>query len=339
MNVVLQQNIRDFTQSFELSHRLSHSRFLITGCTGLIGSILAHSLLAIKQDIDIIAPVRNIKKGVDLFDEAELKNIHFIECDLSQFDYSEIGEVDFIVHCAAPTSSKFFVEKPVETFNTIVNCTQVLLEYVRRFPVKGFVYLSSLEVYGTILDDLNFVTEEVQGYLDPMATRSSYPMAKRAAENLCALYATEYNLNIMVARLTQTTGVNVSSTDNRVITQFCRLASQGQNIILHTQGRAARPYCYTTDCVSAILYILLKGEKGNAYNVANADTYISARGLAELLRDNFNPNISVEFRLNDNMGYAPETKLRLSTAKLQELGWSPQNDLKTILSKLISTYK
>ena len=54
MNVVLQQNIRDFTQSFELSHRLSHSRFLITGCTGLIGSILAHSLLAIKQDIDIL---------------------------------------------------------------------------------------------------------------------------------------------------------------------------------------------------------------------------------------------------------------------------------------------
>ena len=105
MNVVLQQNIRDFTQSFELSHRLSHSRFLITGCTGLIGSILAHSLLAIKQDIDIIAPVRNIKKGVDLFDEAELKNIHFIECDLSQFDYSEIGTIDYIVHCAAPTLS------------------------------------------------------------------------------------------------------------------------------------------------------------------------------------------------------------------------------------------
>ena len=117
------------------------------------------------------------------------------------------------------------------------------------------------------------------------------------------------------------------------------LTSKGDNIILYSKGESAKPICYTTDCVSAILYILLKGEKGNAYNVANADTYISARGLAELLRDNFNPNISVEFRLNDNMGYAPETKLRLSTAKLQELGWSPQNDLKAILSKLISTYK
>ena len=339
MNQLIKQDIEEFVRSFELSAQLGHTIFLITGGTGLIGSTLIHCLLALNRNIRIVAPVRCKAKAQDMYESEEHTHIHFIECDLSSFDYSEIGEVDFIVHCAAPTSSKFFVEKPVETFNTIVNCTQVLLEYVRRFPVKGFVYLSSLEVYGTILDDLNFLTEEVQGYLDPMATRSSYPMAKRAAENLCALYATEYNLNIMVARLTQTTGVNVSSTDNRVITQFCRLASQGQNIILHTQGRAARPYCYTTDCVSAILYILLKGEKGNAYNVANADTYISARGLAELLRDNFNPNISVEFRLNDNMGYAPETKLRLSTAKLQELGWSPQNDLKTILSKLISTYK
>ena len=339
MNQLIKQDIEEFVRSFGLSAQLGHTIFLITGGTGLIGSTLIHCLLALNRNIRIVAPVRCKAKAQDMYESEEHTHIHFIECDLSSFDYSEIGEVDFIVHCAAPTSSKFFVEKPVETFNTIVNCTQVLLEYVRCFPVKGFVYLSSLEVYGTILDDLNFVTEEVQGYLDPMATRSSYPMAKRAAENLCALYATEYNLNIMVARLTQTTGVNVSSTDNRVITQFCRLVSQGQNIILHTQGRAARPYCYTTDCVSAILYILLKGEKGNAYNIANADTYISARGLAELLRDNFNPNISVEFRLNDNMGYAPETKLRLSTAKLQELGWSPQNDLKTILSKLISTYK
>lgn len=338
MNQLIKQDIAEFVRSFELSARLDHTTFLITGGTGLIGSTLIHCLLALNKNIGIIAPVRSEAKAQEMYEVEERVHIHFIECDLSSFDYSVIGEVDFIIHCAAPTSSKFFVEKPVETFNTIVNCTQALLEYVRRFPVKGFVYLSSLEVYGTILDDFNFVTEEVQGYLDPMATRSSYPMAKRAAENLCALYAAEYNLNIMVARLTQTTGANVSSTDNRVITQFCRLASQGQNIILHTQGGAARPYCYTTDCVSAILYILLKGEKGNAYNVANADTYISARELAELLRDNFNPNISVEFKLNNGMGYAPETKLRLSTKKLRGLGWTPMNNLKAIIGKLIQAF-
>lgn len=334
MNVVLQQNIRDFTQSFELSHRLSHSRFLITGCTGLIGSILAHSLLAIKQDIDIIAPVRNIKKGVDLFDEAELKNIHFIECDLSQFDYSEIGTIDYIVHCAAPTSSQFFVEHPVDTFDIIYQATRNLLEFSRKSEVKSFVYLSSLEVYGTITDDSILVTEDIQGYLEPMAVRSSYPMAKRATENLCCLYASEYGVNVKVARLTQTTGAGVSNDDNRVIVQFCRLAVQDKDIILHSSGNAARPYCYTMDAISAILYILLNGNNGQAYNVANEDSYISAKDLALYIQKKINPNIKVKLEINNEMGYAPETKLRLSTNKLCALGWKPKYSICQILDNL-----
>lgn len=82
----------------------------------------------------------------------------------------------------------------------------MLLKYAASSDIKGFVFLSSLEVYGTIIDDNEPVTEDVQGYLDPMSVRSSYPMAKRAAENLCCLYADEYNVPVKVARLTQTTG-------------------------------------------------------------------------------------------------------------------------------------
>jgi nucleoside-diphosphate-sugar epimerase len=200
---------------------------------------------------------------------------------------------------------------------------------------KGFVYLSSLEVYGTITDDSVFVREDVQGYIDPLNIRSSYPMAKRAAEHLCHLYAVQYGLPIKIARLTQTTGSGISKDDNRVIAQFAKLASKGQDIVLHTTGESARPYCYTTDAVSAILYILLKGCAGNAYNVANEETYISARGMAEYLHDNFNPSISVRVELNENMGYAPPTKLRLSTEKLQKLGWSPRKGLKEIFERLI----
>ena len=151
------------------------------------------------------------------------------------------------------------------------------MEFSRKSEVKSFVYLSSLEVYGTITDDSILVTEDIQGYLEPMAVRSSYPMAKRATENLCCLYASEYGVNVKVARLTQTTGAGVSNDDNRVIVQFCRLAVQDKDIILHSSGNAARPYCYTMDAISAILYILLNGNNGQAYNVANEDSYISAK--------------------------------------------------------------
>lgn len=113
------------------------------------------------------------------------------------------------------------------------------------------------------------------------------------------------------------------------------MAAQGEDIVLHTKGDSARSYCYTIDAVNAILYILLKGADGDAYNVANEDTYISALGTAEYLQKKFNPSIKVRIELDDHYGYPPATKLRLSAAKLRALGWKPQYGLKEIFSSLI----
>ena len=183
------------------------------------------------------------------------------------------------------------------------------------------------------------VSEKVQGYLDPMSVRSSYPMAKRAVENLCCLYAAEYGVPAKVARLTQTTGAGIAKDDNRVIAQFARLAAQGQDIVLHTTGESARPYCYLMDSVSAILFILLKGNAGESYNVANEETYISAWEMAEYLKKHFNPSIQIRVELNDSMGYAPATKQRLSSRKLRELGWKPEYPLHRIFERLIAYLK
>lgn len=338
MNSTERRDIQNCASSFELADQLKGTSFLITGATGLIGSSLIHTLVAMDRGVKIIAPLRNVEKALSMYDDIELKHISFIECDLLAYDYCRVGNIDYIIHCAAPTSSKFFVEHPVDTAEIIIDGTRALLGYAVKSRVKGFVYLSSLEVYGSILDDTKEITEDVQGYIDPMSVRSSYPMAKRAAENLCCLYAKQYDIPAKVARLTQTTGAGLSKDDDRVIAQFARLAAKGQDIVLHTTGEAARPYCYTTDAITAILYILLKGEAGEAYNVANEDTYISAKGMAEFLRDNFNPSISVRIELNDNMGYAPVTKLRLSSQRLRSLGWRPKMGLKDIFRSLITLF-
>ena len=338
MDKVQLQDIQEFVNSFVLADELYNSSFLITGATGLIGSSLIHCLLALDRHIRIVAPVRNIQKAYAMFEE-EAKKMELIECDLLSFDYSTIDSVDYIVHCAAPTSSMFFVECPVETFNTIIKGTSVLLEYARNHSVKGFAYLSSLEVYGSISDDSQFITEDIQGYWDPMSVRSSYPVAKRAAENLCCSFAHQYGVPVTVARLTQTTGAGIAKDDNRVIAQFSRLAADDHDIILHSTGEAARPYCYTTDAVSGILYILLRGVKGEAYNVANEDTYISARDMADYLKKNFAPHINVRIKLNENMGYAPVTKLHLSAQKLMALGWQPRYGLNEMFERLIRYLK
>lgn len=329
-----QEDIQEFARTFALANELAKASFLITGATGLIGSSLIRCLLALDKDIRVIAPVRNKEKVRVMFEDL-FQRVEWKECDLGSCDYDQVGKVDYVVHCAAPTSSKFFVDCPVETIRVIYEATASLLEYSRRQSIKGFVYLSSLEVYGSGLPDIK-ITEEMQGYWDVMSVRGSYPVAKRAVENLCCAYASEYGVPVKVARLTQTTGAGIAKDDNRVVAQFAKLTVKGEDIVLHTTGESARPYCYTMDCVSALLYILLRGKKGEAYNVANENTYISARGMAEFLRDNFNPAIDVRVELNDNMGYAPVSKLDLSTEKLRALGWQPQYDLKQLFERLIA---
>lgn len=332
-------DIREFTKNFVLSKQIANSSFLITGATGLIGSSLIHCLINIGNGIKVIAPIRNALKAKKIFSKKELEDIQLIECNLETFNYGVLTDVDYIIHCASPTSSKSFIECPVETFDIIYNVSHALLDYAKNHPVKGLVFLSSLEVYGEIYDDSMSITENVQGYIDVMSVRSCYPMAKRSVENLCCLYAHQYGIPVKIARLTQTTGPGISQEDNRVIVQFAKFAARGQDIILHTTGESSRPYCYIMDAISAILYILLRGNNGEAYNVANDSTYISARGLAEFLRDNFAPYIDVRIVMKDNMGYAPVTKQRLSSQKLMNLGWNPRYNLSSILSNLIEYIK
>ena len=151
--------------------------------------------------------------------------------------------------------------------------------------------------------------------------------------------AKEYGVPVKIARLTQTFGAGVSAEDNRVFAQFARSIIEGNDIVLHTKGESAKPYCYTTDCVSGILHILLKGKDGEAYNVANQDTYISIKDMALFLKENFNSNIDVIVEEHPEMGYAPVTRLNLLSEKLMSLGWKPSYNLYEMFERLINSLK
>ena len=334
----LKEDIDDFVELFRYSSDFANKNFLITGSTGLIGSYLIYCLLGLNKNIKIFAPVRNLEKARSMYGDL-FNEISFVECDLSSSELNKIGSVDYVVHCAAPTASKFFIEHPVETFNSIYDISKSILDYSLKNKVKSVVLLSSLEVYGTILDDSAEVTEDIQGYINPLNTRSSYPMAKRAMECLAHLFAKQYGLNVSIARLTQTTASACDPSDNRIIAQFARLTAHGDDIIMHTTGESARPYCYCVDAINAILTILKYGNQGEAYNVCNEETYISARGMAEFLKENFNNRINIIYDIDDNMGYAPVTKLKLSSSKLRDLGWAPYYSLNHIFARLINSMK
>ena len=337
MNHIQQEDIKEFVQNFKLQDCFAGSRFLITGATGLIGSTLVHCLLSLDRDIIITCPVRSLSKAQAIFGK-DAASICLIECDLIDYlgGLTPEDHFQYIVHCASPTAGGYMTEHPVETFELAIESTRMLLSYAQNAKIEGMVYVSSLEYYGQNDND-NEIVENFQGYVDAASPRSSYPIGKRSAEYLCTAYAIEYGVPAKIARLTQTFGAGVAPDDNRVFAQFARSVIAGTDIVLHTTGESAKPYCYTTDCISAILYILFKGQNGEAYNVANDETYISIKDLAEFLRDRFNPTINVVVESHPEMGYAPVTKLHLSAEKLKALGWEPNYDLKKMFGRLIAS--
>ena len=312
-------------------------KYLITGATGLIGSAIVRKLSL--EGYCLTCPVRSVDKAKAMFPTDLYEKVKWEETSLEGFVSNLAEDFDYIVHCASPTASKYFVEHPVETMRFNTEITTALLEYARKRDIKGFVYLSSLESYGTVLDDSKSIDEDFQGYVNPMETRSSYNMAKRMCESLCHAYAEEYNVPVKVVRLTQTISPYIDDNDMRVFAQFARLAAAGKDIELHTEGAAARQYIHIEDAVSAILCVLYKGTSGDVYNAAREDSYISVRDMAQFVQEKFNPSGRVVFSLRDDMGYAPTTKLRLKTEKLGALGWKANNDLYSMFSDVISHLK
>ncbi len=343
MNRIEKRDIDDFAEKFPLAEILKGSKFVITGATGLLGACMVNCLLALDKKyslgLHVTSVVRNKEKALRLFGDETVNHDFYVYDFASSELFNPCDEADYIVHFASPTASKYFLERPVETILTGISGTEKVLEYASSHSVMSMAYISSLEVYGTVYDDTTPLTEDQQGYINPIDARSSYPIGKRAAECLCHAYAVEKKLPVRIARLAQTFGAGVSKDDNRVFAQFARSIISGSDITLHTTGELSRCYCYTIDAINSILYILLKGKDGEAYNVANEDTYISIIEMARYLCREFNPNVKPIIELKDGMGYSPVTKLRLSTDKIRSLGWTPLYSMHNMFANLIESLR
>lgn len=325
---------------------LKNKTILVTGATGLIGSQIVMTLLNASAEkelnINVLAAVRNKEKAEKIFRYAKNDSLDYIVQDILQ-PFSTDKSIDYIIHGASMTSSKDFVDYPVETIKTALQGTENILNLAKGKNIKGMIYLSSLEIYGVVDFNIEKVTEDMSGTIDSMSVRSSYSEGKRMVECLCAAYASEYKIPIKVARLCQTFGPGVNYKDNRVFAQFARSIIEGEDIVLKTDGSTERNYCYIRDAISGILTVLLKGNSGEAYNIANKDTLITIRGMAEMLIKMYpESGSSLKFDIAEDitkLGYNPKVKMNLDTSKLEALGWSAEVSLSEMFQNLITSMK
>lgn len=341
---VLLEDISSVVSNEKLLREFTNTAVLVTGATGLIGSELVRVFVAANDtyslNIKVLAHARSEEKAQEVLGE-------LIDRDDVQMIYAHGFDFEvncqYIIHAACPTTSKFFVEHPVDTIDVSLEGTRKMLALATKNRVNGMVYLSSMEEYGIPCGTDTVMTEDKCGYIDHLSVRSCYPESKRMCECYCASFAAQYGTNVFIVRLAQTFGAGVPISDNRVFMQFARSVIHKKNIILHTLGKSMSNFCYVSDAVEGILTVLLKGSSGEAYNVCNDGETRSIANIAELVAEKIaGGTIQVVYDIPESSlkyGYAPDVTMQLCSDKLKALGWTPMISMQEAYERLIEYIK
>lgn len=313
--------------------KLHDQSILVTGATGLIGSFLVEALAHLNETagakLTIYAAGRSESGIVSRFGAlAEQPYFHYVPYDATKpvaFDFA----ADIVVHAATSAHPMAYATDPVGIMQANLFGTARLLEYLKEQGSGRFLLLSTGETYGENPDLEAGFSETDHGWIDPMLPRACYPESKRAAETLCASYAAQYGVDAVVARLCHVYGPTFTASNSRADAQFIRKALAGEDIVMKSTGSQVRSFCYVADAVNALLTVLARGEKGQAYNVANRRSVASIRQYAETLADIAGVRVVFDVPPEvEKAGYTRVTRAVLNPAKLEGLGWTPRYDLR-----------
>lgn len=351
--IILEDAQKTVSDYIDMLEKLQGKTVYVAGATGMVGSYLVFALMQYASTVDlksrpsVIAGVRNKTKAEALFvDYLGEDNFRICEKDVVEVTSQDIGAVDYIIHAASSATPTHFRNDPVGIINSNVIGTERLLDIARENDAR-FCFISTLEVYGEVakdgVDGITKVTEEDYGSLDTLDLRSAYPESKRLAENLCVAYGAQYGVDTVIARLSHTYGPGMGLNDTRVQTQFIKSALNGEGITLLSDGTSKRTYTYIADGCAAILKILIDGEQGEAYNIANEAELVSIGDLARTILRHAGlgeDKLTIDIpRDSANMWSRATGLTTLDATKLCALGWKANTDIDSGIQRTLAYHK
>ena len=336
---IYRQDIQDLLGTGLPWDRLSSHRVLVTGATGLIGSIVADVLAAESGEhgFEVTAMSRSMGDLERLFGErARAGDISLIEHDVN--DPVDLG-CDTVIHLASNTHPRLYQSDPIGTIEANVIGLGNLLDMVSSNPGGRFVFASSVEIYGQNRGDVELFDEQYCGYIDCNTVRAGYNEGKRVGEALCQAYGAQLGVDFVIPRLSRVYGPSLRHDDSKAMSQFLSKAAAGEDIVLKSKGDQLYSYCYSADAASAILFLLFNGVSGEAYNVSGPkDSDVTLRGIAEKLAGIAGTNVVFQIpEQSEAAGYSKATKALLDTRKISDLGWSPRYGLDEGLRRTVSS--
>lgn len=345
LSKIIEQDIEKILSAEIPFERFYGKTVLISGANGYVPAYFVHTFLALndkrKAGIKVYALCRNIEKAEKRFDAYKgREDFELVIQDVCE-PISIERDINVYIHAASPAGIRKRHEDPVNTFLANVKGCDHMLNSAVHNPCEFFLFLSSVDIYGK-MENSERLTEEMSGYLDPLNVRNVYSCSKRAAENLCMAYKSQYNLPVYIVRPFQIIGPGPELDDGRLHIDFISQMTQGNQIVLKSDGTAVRTFMYITDAIEAMFTVMLKGNSGEAYNIVTESGEATVKNLAETMALNVaDRDIKIVFDYASRNAVEVTGALSIVTgnsAKLTALGWKPHYSLQEGSSRMMKYY-
>ena len=332
LNKVILEDLENVSKRDIDWEKFRNASVLVTGANGLIATYIAYLFFYLNEYKGLGAKVIGLARNPE---KVKPKYGSLLDRDDFEVVYQDVtkplqveGDIDYIIHTASPTGPKQFIGTPVDTILANVAGAYQLLEAGRKKGVKGFLLLSTREIYGSGGKD--FVMEGDYGAVDPTLIRSCYPESKRMSETLCAAYNAQYGMDCKVVRIAHTYGPGMLLRDGRVVGDFLGNVVDGKDIVMNSDGSGTLALTYIGDVLAGIMQTICNFQDF-VYNISNSTETASVKELAETLCRLFpEKGITPQFKAataQEKAGYLANKLGFLDSAKALGEGWEIQTTL------------
>lgn len=307
------------------------TKALVTGGAGFIGSNLANTLHSMGWEVDI---VDNMSNGHVQFLHVDLRAERLWQEDFTCFDVLKKirnKEYDYVFHLAANPRVSYSIENPVETHETNVLKTLVLLEACKG-NVKRFVFAASSSSYGNAE---KLPTDESC----PDNPKSPYALQKAIVEKYLKMYSEIYGLDSVCLRFFNVFGPNQlgDSPYSTAVSAWLTAIKRGKSMRSDGDGSQSRDMCYVDNVVDCLIKSAVAKQKLNAeiLNVGVSEVVTNAE-ILKFLKGKYPTAVSHDapWRPGDVM----HTKADVSKAK-RLVGYEPKVNVWQGLEKTVAWYE
>lgn len=316
MNKIIEDDIKYIIDSSKIDwNRFADMTILITGANGMLASYIVETLMYLNKWIlkdnpcSVVALVRNKNKASKRFSHIYNKPFfRIVSDDINSPLYIE-NKIDYILHTASFASPKYYNTSPVDVIIPNMLGTKNTLELAIDHNIKSYLFFSAGEIYNEN---------------DTLSVRSCYGESKRIGEMLCTSYHHQHNVPTKIARIFHTYGPGMNLNGGRVFEDFVKNVVDNKDIELKSDGSAIRQFCYIADATVAFFKILLDGENGQAYDVANTLQKVSIKELAKIVTNIYPEKMLKYSYIEKDKNYLQSNTKEYTPdiSKLTDLGWT-----------------